>query len=231
MKYVSIDIETTGIDNETTQTLSIGLVIEDTVNIKPLEELPQLEIAIVRERIEGEIFAINMNRQLIADILEYKLARTEEEQKEIEVRTKREYLREEDVAKRIFQFLWENGALDGKFDLPTTIEVVNGKTYPALTSKMKPYYFNAAGKNFANFDNKFLERLPRWKQCLRARGRTLDPSVLFIDWANDDAAPGLGLCKERAGIEGIVTHNAIEDAMDIVQLFRTQYQKRNCICR
>ena len=225
MKYVSIDIETTGIDNETTQTLSIGLVIEDTVNIKPLEELPQLEIAIVRERIEGEIFAINMNRQLIADILEYKMARTEEEQKEIEIRTKREYLPEEDVAKRIFQFLWENGALDGKFDLTGMVEFVNGKSYPALTSKMKPYYFNAAGKNFANFDNKFLERLPRWKQCLRARGRTLDPSVLFIDWANDDAAPGLGLCKERARIEGIVTHNAIEDAMDIVQLFRTQYTK------
>lgn len=225
MKYVSIDIETTGIDNETTQTLSIGLVVEDTVNIKPLEELPQLEIAIVRERIEGEIFAINMNRQLIADILEYKMARTEEEQKEIELRTKREYLREEDVAKRIFQFLWENGALDGKFDPTGMIEVVNGKTYPMLTSKMKPFYFNAAGKNFANFDNKFLERLPRWKQCLKARGRTLDPSVLFIDWANDDAAPGLGLCKERAGIEGIVTHNAIEDAMDIVQLFRTQYTK------
>lgn len=225
MKYVSIDIETTGIDNETTQTLSIGLVIEDTVNIKPLAELPQLEIAIVRERIEGEIFAINMNRQLIADILEYKMARTDEERKEIEIRTKREYLREEDAAKRIFQFLWENGALDGKFDLPTTIEVVNGKSYPALTSKMKPYYFNAAGKNFANFDNKFLERLPRWKQCLKARGRTLDPSVLYIDWANDDAAPGLGLCKERAGIEGIVTHNAIEDAMDVVMLFRKFYQK------
>jgi oligoribonuclease len=225
MKYVSIDIETTGLDNETTQTLSIGLVVEDTVNIKPLQELPQLEIAIVRERIEGEIFAINMNRQLIADILEYKMARTEEEQKEIELRTKREYLQEDDVAKRIFQFLWENGALDGKFDPTGMIEVVNGKTYPMLTSKMKPFYFNAAGKNFANFDNKFLERLPRWKQCLKARGRTLDPAVLFIDWANDDAVPGLGLCKERAGIEGIVTHNAIEDAMDIVQLFRTQYTK------
>ena len=226
MKYVSIDIETTGIDNETTQTLSIGLVVEDTLNIKPIEDLPQLEIAIVRERIEGEIFAINMNRQLIADILEYKMARGDEERKEIESRTCREYLQEEDVAKRIFQFLWENGALDGVPDpTPTMIEIVNGKKYPMLTSKMKPYYFNAAGKNFANFDNKFLERLPRWKQCLKARGRTLDPSVLYIDWKNDDAAPGLGLCKERAGLEGIVTHNAIEDAMDVVMLFRKFYQK------
>lgn len=225
MKYVSIDIETTGIDNENTQTLSIGLVVEDTLDIKPIEELPKLEIAIVRERIEGEIFAINMNRQLIADILEYKMARTDEERKEIKVRTGREYMYEEDVAKRIFQFLWENGALDGKFDLTGHMEIVNGKSYPALTSKMKPYYFNAAGKNFANFDNKFLERLPRWKQCLKARGRTLDPSVLYIDWKNDDCAPGLSLCKERAGLGDVVTHNAIEDAMDVVMLFRKFYAK------
>lgn len=225
MIYASIDIETTGIDNENTQTLSIGIVVEDTVNIKPIEELPKLEIAIIRERIEGEIFAINLNRQLIADILEYKMARTEEERKEIEIRTKREYLREEDVAKRIFHFLWENGALDGKFDPTGFIEIVNGKTYPMLSSKMKPFYFNAAGKNFANFDNKFLERLPRWKQCLRARGRTLDPSVLFIDWAKDDSAPGLSLCKQRAGLDELVTHNAIDDALDIVMLFRKQYSK------
>jgi hypothetical protein len=224
MKYVSIDIETTGIDNENTQTLSIGLVVEDTVDIKPIEELPKLEIAIIRERIEGEIFAINMNRQLIADILEYKMARTEEERKEIMVRTGREYMYEEDVTKRIFQFLFEHGALDGKFDPNGMIEVVNGKSYPALTSKMKPYYFNAAGKNFANFDNKFLERLPRWKQCLKARGRTLDPSVLYIDWKKDESAPGLSLCKKRAGLGDIVTHNAIEDAMDVVMLFRKFYK-------
>lgn len=225
MKYVSIDIETTGIDNETTQTLSIGLVVEDTNDIKPLAELPQLEIAIIRERIEGEIFAINMNRQLIADILEYKMARSDEERKEIETRTGREYMYEEDVVKRIFQFLWDAGALDGKMDFTGHMEVVNGKSYPALTSKMKPYYFNGAGKNFANFDNKFLERLPRWKQCLKARGRTLDPSVLYIDWQNDDAAPGLSLCKERAGLGGVVTHNAIEDAMDVVMLFRKFYNR------
>ena len=38
MIYASIDIETTGIDNENTQTLSIGIVVENTVNCKPVEE-------------------------------------------------------------------------------------------------------------------------------------------------------------------------------------------------
>jgi hypothetical protein len=225
MVYVSIDIETTGL-GENTQTLSIGLVVEDTNNLIPFEELPKLEIAIIHERLEGEIFALNMNRDLISDILSYKIARTPEVKAEIVERTGREYLYEEDVTKRIFHFLYDNKALDGGpdlFDPNRMVEVVNGKTYPMLTSKMKPYYFNGAGKNFANFDNKFLERLPRWKQVLRARGRTIDPSILFVDWKNDEAIPGLSLCKERAHLDPHVTHNAIDDAMDIVKLLRTQY--------
>ena len=225
MIYVSIDIETTGL-GENTQTLSIGLVVEDTNNLIPFEELPKLEIAIIHERLEGEIFALNMNRDLISDILSYKLARTPEAKAEIVKRTGREYLTEENVTKRIFHFLYDHKALDGgldTFDPNRMIEVIDGKIYPALTSKMKPYYFNAAGKNFANFDNKFLERLPRWKQVLRARGRTIDPSILFVNWKDDDAIPGLSLCKERAHLDPHVTHNAIDDAMDIVKLLRTQY--------
>jgi len=225
MIYVSIDIETTGL-GENTQTLSIGLVVEDTNNLIPFDELPKLEIAIIHERLEGEIFALNMNRDLISDILSYKIAKTPEAKAEIVERTGREYLYEEDVTKRIFRFLYDHKALDGGpelFDPNRMVEVVNGKTYPMLTSKMKPYYFNGAGKNFANFDNKFLERLPRWKQVLRARGRTIDPSILFVDWKNDEAIPGLSLCKERAHLDPYVTHNAIDDAMDIVKLLRIQY--------
>lgn len=224
MIYVSIDIETTGLDNENSQTLSIGLVVEDTNNLKPFDKLPKLEIAIIRERLEGEIFALNMNKDLISDILSYKLAKTDEQRKGVELVTGREYLTEEHVTKRIFHFLYDHKALDGGPDIfDRMVEVVDGKTYPALTSKMKPYYFNAAGKNFANFDNKFLERLPRWKQVLRARGRTIDPSILFVDWVNDGAIPGLSLCKERAHLDPHVTHNAIDDAMDIVKLLRTKY--------
>ena len=97
MKYASIDIETTGVDNENSQTLSIGIVLEDSNNILPVEELPKLEIAIIRERLTGEIFAFNMNRDLISDILSYKLARTDDERRAIIEATGREYLTEEEV--------------------------------------------------------------------------------------------------------------------------------------
>lgn len=229
MKYVSIDIETTGIDNETTQTLSIGLVVEDTENVLPIEDLPKLEIGIIRDRLEGEIFALNMNRDLISDILRYKMARSFEEQEAVCKETGREYMREEDAAKRIFHFLWDNQALDGEvsFDANHMVEVVHrdgvAKTYPSITSKMKPFYFNAAGKNFGSFDQKFLERLPRWKQIFRIRNRILDPAILYVDWKGDESLPGLSKCKERAGLNSHVTHNAIDDALDVVVLLRKQY--------
>jgi hypothetical protein len=225
MRYASIDIETTGIDNERSQTLSIGIVIEDCSNIKPINELPKLEIAIIRERLDGEIFALNMNRDLISDILRYKLAKTDEERKQIVTETGREYLNEEDVVKRIFHFMYDNNVIESDYNFGDTRELVNGKSYPALTSKMKPWYFNAAGKNFVSFDQKFLERLPRWKQVFKIRRRVLDPAILFVDWTNDTAVPGLSLCKERAGLPSLVTHNAVEDALDVVMLLRKQYTK------
>ena len=65
MVYVSIDVETTGLDTQNHQLLSVGAVIEDTNNILPIEELPQIHIAILRENIHGSVFAINLNKKLI----------------------------------------------------------------------------------------------------------------------------------------------------------------------
>jgi oligoribonuclease (3'-5' exoribonuclease) len=65
MKYVSIDIETTGLNPKTDQILSIGLVVEDTLSILPLDDLPKLEVRIWREKITGDLFAINMNKDLL----------------------------------------------------------------------------------------------------------------------------------------------------------------------
>jgi hypothetical protein len=82
---------------------------------------------------------------------------------------------------------------------------------------------NVAGKNFASFDKHFIERLPRWKQLIRIRQRIIDPAVIFTDWKNDDSLPSLNKCKERAKIQGEVTHDALEDAWDVIELLRTQY--------
>ncbi len=226
MKFISIDTETTGLNPETCQLLSIGAIVEDTEKKLPFDEIPKFHCAILRgERdiLQGELFALNMNKDLIGEITQYSIARNQDEKDKITQETGMLFLREEEVAKAFFHFLIDAGAITPEFGPSSGMEVVNGKTYPALTTKMKPFHLNVAGKNFHSGDQTYIERLPRWKQIFRIRTRHIDPSVLFVDWKNDESVPGLAKCKERAKVDGIVTHDALEDAWDVVQLLRTQY--------
>ena len=227
MKFISIDTETTGLNPETCQLLSIGAIVEDTEKKLPFDEIPKFHCAILRgERdvLQGELYALNMNRDLIEKITMYSTARNQDEKNDLVHMTGMLFLREEEVAKAFFHFLIDSGAITPEFDYTKTgLEVVNGKTYPTLTTKMKPFHLNVAGKNFHSGDQTYIERLPRWMQIFRIRNRHIDPSVLFVDWKNDDSMPSLEKCKERAKVDGIVTHDALEDAWDVVQLLRTQY--------
>jgi DNA polymerase III epsilon subunit-like protein len=226
MKYISIDIETAGLDAEFNPILSIGAVIEDTINPLPFEKLPKFHAVIKRENIYGSIFALNLNRNLIQAMKDYSEARTQELKDEIEESFGAKFYEEDEVVEALFQFCFRHGLvpLDPDF-LNKHVKIIDGVAYPVLTSNMPKVYLNCAGKNFAGFDKKFLEKLPRWKQVFSIRSRVLDPGILFVDWANDESIPSLDQCKQRAGIDGAVTHNALEDAMDVVQLLRTIYKK------
>ena len=57
MKYISIDVETTGLNPETCQILSFAAVVEDTKNRDvPVEELPFFYKIFNLEYIKGETF-------------------------------------------------------------------------------------------------------------------------------------------------------------------------------
>jgi DNA polymerase III epsilon subunit-like protein len=226
MKFISIDTETTGLNPETCQLLSFGAIIEDTEKKLPFDQIPKFHCAILRgERdiLQGELFALNMNKDLIESITQYSIAKTQEEKNDLVQMTGMHFLKEDEVVKAFFHFLIDHGAIAPEHDYSKTVEIINGKTYPILGTKMKPFHLNIAGKNFHAGDQAYIERLPRWKQVFRIRNRHIDPSVLFVDWKNDESMPSLGVCKERAKIEGIVTHDALEDAWDVIQLLRTQY--------
>ena len=224
MKYLSIDIETTGLDRENDQILSIGAIVEDTNNLLPFDEIPKFHVAIKRENISGSLFAINLNRELIQTMVHYQTAKDQDEKNDIVQLTGMHFMDELDVVEALFQFCYRNGIVD--FDpesLAKTSKVVNGVRYPMLTTNMAKVHITAAGKNFGTFDKVFLERLPRWKQVFRIRQRIIDPSVLFTDWKNDESLPGLSTCKKRAGISEVVTQNALEDAWDVIELMRKHY--------
>jgi hypothetical protein len=86
-----------------------------------------------------------------------------------------------------------------------------------------PITVNAAGKNFATFDKKFIDKIDKFYSFVRFRQRVLDPSVLFTDWEKDITLPDLTMCKERAGLEPFVSHDSLEDAWDVIELFRKFY--------
>ena len=78
---------------------------------------------------------------------------------------------------------------------------------------------NVAGKNFDGLDRLFLERLPKFKEEIKLRHRVIDPAILY--WQpGDETLPGTELCYQRAGLEPVAAHTAIEDALGVIQLVR-----------
>ena len=225
MIYISIDIETTGLEKDRYQILSIGAILEDTTKKLSFEEIPKFHAAILHNEITGSPFALNMNKKIIEAIVQYQNAQDQDEKNDLVQMTGMKFYHEDKVVEGFFHWLCENG-LYTQNPISEGMMVVrgeNGKMYPGLTSKMKPVSLNVAGKNFASFDKHFLERLPRWQQAIRIRQRMIDPSILFANWSADETMPSLYECKQRAKIDGIETHDALEDAWDVIQLLRTQY--------
>ena len=63
LRYVSIDIETTGLDPETCQILEIGAVWDDWT--RPINELPKYHRLVVHEEYRGSAFALALNANLL----------------------------------------------------------------------------------------------------------------------------------------------------------------------
>lgn len=70
MRYVSLDIETTGLDREKDQLLEIGAVVDDLSNPRPIETLPTFRGVVLHDRIEGSPKALAMHRDLLNEIAE-----------------------------------------------------------------------------------------------------------------------------------------------------------------
>lgn len=227
MKFISIDVETSGLDPESNQVLSIGAIIEDSENPLPLDKCPKFHAAIRHDEITGSLFAINLNRELIETIVSYQECKSQEEKDDIEESSGMRFYHKDDIVEAFYHFLYLNGMVkvDPNANMMEAIHKRDrdGNSVPVLTSRIKPTHITVAGKNFATFDKLFLEKLPRWKQVIRIKQRILDPAILYVDWKGDSSLPSLGECKERAGIEGIVTHNSLEDAWDVVELLRKKY--------
>lgn len=223
MKYISIDIETSGLDSEKNKILSFGAIIEDTSNKLSFDEIPKFNVAVIQNEITGSPRAIDINRYLIGYIGQY-LESSIQERRTIEETSGYKFYGESDVAQKFYTFLFKNGLVNhDEKNLTDYVKFVNNEWVPIFNNKTKPITINVAGKNFATFDKLFLEKLPWWKKIIRTRQRVIDPAVLFCKWTTDEKLPSLDECKQRAEIDGYVSHNALDDAWDVIQLLRKFY--------
>jgi hypothetical protein len=91
--------------------------------------------------------------------------------------------------------------------------------------------FQPAGKNFASFDKPFLEHnIPRWKQEVKMKHRTIDPGNLYWDIGNE-VIPDTKTCYERALLDPTVAHTAVEDAKGVVLLVRAAMKEKQRVAR
>jgi hypothetical protein len=213
MIYVSIDIETSGLNHDMNHVLSIGAIIEDTTKKLPYEELPKFNVIVLQNNIQGSPRAITMNKEIISMMGEY-LEGTDEVRNVLNNNSGYQFFEEEEVVKEFYWWLDENGLGHG---------LASSGIRPMINGGTKSITLNVAGKNFGTFDKLFLQELPWWQKLIRTRQRVLDPAILCVDWVNDTSLPSLTVCKERMNVEGIVTHNALEDAWDVIEILRKFY--------
>lgn len=197
MKYVSIDIETTGTNPDKHQILSFAAIVEDTNNPKSFTDIPKFYRMFTNEIKDVDVIALDINRELIRDLARFK------KDGNVGIYKEENFIELCLLRYHFIDFLKENNLLDSPI--------------------------NIAGKNFTEFDLKFLKKAGwRYTQSASASSkyrfkyhrRIIDPAILYVNWNRDITLPNLSTCKERAGLPKKVSHNALFDAWDIIQLIR-----------
>jgi DNA polymerase III epsilon subunit-like protein len=103
VKYVSIDVETTGIDPIKNQVIEIGAIIEDTSKKLTYDELPKFKCIIEHEVYNGSAFAINLNQRIFSILSGIPKFKPDDYRKQFNILTP-------DIARNSFiDFLMQNG--------------------------------------------------------------------------------------------------------------------------
>lgn len=207
MIYLSLDIETTGLNPLTCNVLEVGAYFEDTLALKPREQLPCFHKYLWQETYQGEPFALQMNQAIFQKILELKKT-----QGVGSYHDQDHLLIEPDALWTQFGWwVYSNRKLwaGTKFDDDTTYHV---SEMPKMV---------VAGKNVAGFDLPFLSQLPGIKPPFFHR--VIDPGMMYFDAIQDKVPPDLKECKKRAHLPEAVSHEALDDAWDVIQLVRYKH--------
>ena len=195
--YVSIDTETTGLDPETCQILEVGAVIDDWTT--PFALLPKFRCYVNNGAIAGQPYALSMHPKILRAIATGRTEFSGHQHNE-----NGGWREDEEVP------IYHAGRVAYIFE-----EWLRSNRLQPSSKKL-----TVAGKNYGAFDHQFLKRLPQFTEYIKMQHRFIDPGNLYYDPSIDDGPPDTKECMVRAGIEGEVSHTAVEDAMTVVKLIR-----------
>lgn len=196
MAYLSIDIETTGLDPDSHDILELGVVYDDLKS--DWRELPSFECLIEQDDdYMGQPFALALNQGIFWELAGFN--RDGSEIAENQITTAPPIIKEHMVAEAFVHWLEEvSGVSNTEWDRWTI-----------------------AGKNYSTFDRNFLSALPYFNESVPCHHRAIDPGNLYWDHTQDGMRlPNMETCFERAAIHKTVSHRAVADALDVVRLVR-----------
>ena len=212
MQYCSLDLETMGLaPQQPDRILQIALVMEDTSRREiSVEDLPCWSgIVIPTGEVSGQMTALAMNSWIFVAIEMYK--------------TK---MKISDFKNRYRELGIPTETIDrGEVAYSSTSKI---GTLPEIVAEANLWidkhfgtrnHINIAGKNVAGFDMPFLPK----ELTYRFRHRCIDPGSVFVDWSKDRLPSSEDIAK-KLNIQS-VTHNALDDARDVVRWLRTTYPK------
>lgn len=197
MKYLSIDVETTGLNPNRCQILEFGAIYDDLS--KPFSERKTFQYYFYHEQLRGDIIAFDMNKEIISIITN----KIKEIKKGIQ---HTDLARPEEFSQVLSEWLYD--VIDPKepddFKLNIAGKNVAGCDLNFL--EMLPG-FSREGSSLS-FD--------KWK----TRARCIDPAILYYK-KEDICLPDLQTCIKRATSNELgVSHRAIEDAEKVCCLIR-----------
>ncbi len=201
MKYVSLDLESTGRNRYAHQIIEFGVVIDDLKNPRPVDQLPALT-GYVNHKGRDDGLVWEMGALLMF-------------QDRLEEYNKAEKVEAEDLAARILGFITP-------FFIPNYAKVTQSPEFN-LQAEQAKLQITFAGKQFASFDKGFLYMLDNSDALINTMHyRSLDPGSMYAR-PDDDVIPSTAECMKRAKIGGAVMHRALDDARNVVKLIRAKH--------
>ena len=196
--YVSIDIETTGLDRKRSEILEIAAVFDDGVIGKPISQMPTFQCLIKQNSFEyAEPYALQMNKSYFDEFV-----------LKTQGQSKANWLTPTQAVTQLTKFL-----MDAHSRAIATHDVVLGWDRPMSNIEI-------SGKNFGSYDHQVLESFflrlapTHWPALSKIMGyKFLDVGPMFH--ADFGFLPGLDAINELTG-RNQVSHRAYDDAVDVI---------------